>query len=248
MRLRDQVAIITGAGSGIGRESAILFAQEGASVVAVDISEDAVRETADLIGKKAISFKVDVSIWQDTKRMVDEAVGRFGRLDILFNNAGIDLPQATTVVETTEEDWDRIIAVNLKGVFLGARHALPVMMAQGHGNIISTASKAGLRGPPNETAYGASKAGVVQLTRQLAMDYGPHNIRVNCLCPGGLEKPTVDRHAYLKKSPGGVDERNKRLAKWVPLGRLCTAKDVAYAALFLASDESSHVNGTSLEV
>jgi NAD(P)-dependent dehydrogenase (short-subunit alcohol dehydrogenase family) len=180
--------------------------------------------------------------------MVDETVKRFGRLDILFSNAGVDLPQATTVVETTETDWDRTIAINLKGVFLGARHALPVMMAQRHGVIINTASGAGLRGPRREAPYGASKGGVVLLTRQMAMDYGSYNIRVNCICPGALEKPTVDRHTFLQQSPGALDERNKRVVRWVPLGRLCTASDVAYAALYLASDESAHVTGAALRV
>jgi len=248
MRLRDRVAIITGAGSGIGRESALLFSEEGARVVVVDIAEEAARETAEMIGKDAVPIKVDVSRWEETEYMVEETVRRFGSLDILFNNAGIDLPQATTVVETTEADWDRILDVNLKGVFLGARHALPVMMAQGHGIIINTASKAGLRGPRRESAYGASKAGVVLLTRQMAMDYGSYNIRVNCICPGALEKPTIDRRTLLEQQPGALDERNRRVSQWVPLGRLCTAKDVAYAALYLASDESSHVTGASLEV
>jgi NAD(P)-dependent dehydrogenase (short-subunit alcohol dehydrogenase family) len=248
MRLRDKVAIITGAGSGIGRESALLFAQEGAKVAVVDIVEEAGRETAELIGEDAFFVKVDVSSWDDTERMVSETVERFGRLDILFSNAGIDLPQATTVVETTEADWDRTIAVNLKGVFLGARHALPVMMAQRYGVIVNTASVAGIGAPRREAAYGASKGGVVLLTRQMAVDYAPYNIRVNCICPGGVDKPTVDRHAFLRQSPGALAQRNERIARRVPLGKLCTARDAAYAALYLACDESAHVTGTALVV
>jgi len=130
MRLRDKVAIITGAGSGIGRESALLFAQEGAKVAVAEVVEETGRETAELIGQDAFFVKVDVSSWDDTERMVSETVKRFGRLDILFSNAGIDLPQATAITETADADWERTIDVNLKGVFLGARHALPVMMAQ----------------------------------------------------------------------------------------------------------------------
>jgi NAD(P)-dependent dehydrogenase (short-subunit alcohol dehydrogenase family) len=243
VRLRDKVAIITGAGSGIGREGALLFAREGAKVVVADIVEEMGRETADLIGEDTFFVKVDVSSWDDTERMVSETVRRFGRLDILFSNAGMGLPQATTVAETTEPDWDRIIAVNLKGVFLGARHALPVMMAQRYGVIVNTASRAGIGATPRLAAYCASKGGVVSLTRQLAVDYAPYNIRVNCICPGGLEKP-MGSH----RSPDQFEQRRERLVQKIPLGKLCTAKDIAYAALYLASDESAHVTGTALIV
>ena len=202
MKLRDQVAIITGAGSGIGRESALLFARQGARVAVADINEKLGRETANLIGEAAFFIKVDVSNWQATEGMVQKTLERWGRLDILFNNAGIDLPQATTVVETSEADWDRTLAINLTGVFLGSRHALPVMMAQRSGVIINTASRAGLAATPGEAAYCASKGAVVSLTRQMALDYAPYNIRVNCLCPGVLEKPTLDRHHFLQaRSP-----------------------------------------------
>jgi NAD(P)-dependent dehydrogenase (short-subunit alcohol dehydrogenase family) len=249
MRLHNKVAIITGAGSGIGRESALLFAREGAKVVVADIIEEAGRETVDLIGGDAVFIKVDVSSWQETAEMVRHTVDRLGRLDILFNNAGIDLPQATTVVNTDEADWDRTLAVNLKGVFLGARHALPVMMAQQSGVIISTASRAGLAATPGEAAYCASKGSVVSLTRQMAIDYAPYNIRVNCICPGVMEQPTIDRSKYLQaRSPDAVDQRNERFAQENPLGRLCTPGDIAKAALYLASDESAYVTGTALVV
>lgn len=248
MRLRDRVAIVTGAGSGIGRASARLFAREGANVVVADVDETAGRETVDLIGGDAVFVRVDVSRWDDTERMVRIAVERFGRLDILFSNAGIDLPQAASAVDTSEEDWDRTIDINLKGVFLGARHALPVMMQQRSGVIINTASQAGLVASPEEAAYVASKGGVVALTRQLAIDYAAYNVRVNCVCPGALEKPTVDRDAYLQDIPDGLAHRNERIARNVPLGRLCTAEDIAYAALYLASDEAAYVTGIALPV
>jgi NAD(P)-dependent dehydrogenase (short-subunit alcohol dehydrogenase family) len=249
MRLLNQVAIITGAGSGIGRESALLFAREGARVAVADINEKLGRETAALIGEAAFFIKVDVSSWADTERMVRETVQRWGRLDILFNNAGIDLPQATTVVKTSEMDWDRTIAINLTGVFLGSRHALPVMMEQHSGVIINTASRAGLAATPGEAAYCASKGAVVSLTRQMALDYASYNIRVNCICPGALEKPTQDRSDFLQNlSAEAIEQRKVRFAAQNPLGRLCTPADVANAALFLASAESAYITGTAVLV
>lgn len=248
MRLKDQVAIVTGAGSGIGRESALMFAAEGARVVVAEINEREGEETVKLIGHNALFVKVDVSDWGDTERMIQKTVDHFGRLDILFNNAGIDLPQATTVVETEPYDWDRIINVNLKGAFLGIRHALPVMMAQRSGVIISTASRAGLVATPGEAAYCASKGGVVSLTRQLAVDYAPYNIRINCICPGGIETPTIDRREFLEQTAGALEQRNEKIMQKVPLNRLCSPKDVAYAALYLASNESAYITGSALVV
>lgn len=248
MRLQDKIAIVTGAGSSIGRESAILFANEGARVIVAEINDQAGQETAEQIGKNALFVKIDVSSWDDTQRMVKSAVDHFGGLDILFNNAGIDLPYATTVVDTEFSDWQRIIDINLKGVFLCVRHSLPVMMAQNYGVIISTASRAGLGATQGEAAYCASKGGVVSLTRQLAIDYARYNIRVNSICPGGIDKPTIDRSEFLVKTVGALDKRNEQIIQKVPLGRLCSPQDVAKAALYLASEESSYVTGTALIV
>ena len=180
--------------------------------------------------------------------MVKSAVDHFGGLDILFNNAGIDLPYATTVVDTELSDWQRIIDINLKGVFLCVRHSLPVMMAQNYGVIISTASRAGLGATQGEAAYCASKGGVVSLTRQLAIDYAKYNIRVNSICPGGIDRPTIDRSMFLDQSVGALERRNKQIIQKVPVGRLCSPQDVAQAALYLASDASAYVTGTALVV
>tara|TARA_B100001123_G_C15332382_1_gene1031673 strand:- start:3223 stop:3990 length:768 start_codon:yes stop_codon:yes gene_type:complete len=248
MRLQDKIAIVTGAGSSIGRESAILFANEGARVIVAEINDQAGQETAEQIGKNALFVKIDVSSWDDTQLMVKSAVDHFGGLDILFNNAGIDLPYATTVVDTELSDWQRIIDINLKGVFLCVRHSLPVMMAQNYGVIISTASRAGLGATQGEAAYCASKGGVVSLTRQLAIDYAKYNIRVNSICPGGIDKPTIDRSEFLEKSVGALEKRNEQIIQKVPLGRLCSPQDVAKAALYLASEESAYVTGTALIV
>ena len=248
MRLKDKVAIVTGAGSSIGQESAILFANEGARVIVAEINEDAGQETVERIGKNALFVRIDVSSWDDTQRMVKSAVEHFGGLDILFNNAGIDLPNATTVIETEISDWERIININLKGVFLGVHHALPIMMAQNSGVIISTASRAGLGATRGEAAYCASKGGVVSLTRQLAIDYAKYNIRVNSICPGGIDRPTIDRAKFLDRSVGALEKRNEQIIKKVPMGRLCSPQDVAQAALYLASDASAYVTGTALIV
>ena len=248
MRVRDKVAIITGAGSGIGREAALLFAQEGAKVVVADMMEKAGCETVELIGGSALFVKVDVSDWDDVARLIGETVAHFGRVDILFNNAGINIAQRLPVVELAEDDWDRVMAINLKGVFLGIRHALPIMMQQRYGVIVNTSSIAGLSASQRQAAYCASKAGVLSLTRQIAVDYGPWGIRANCVCPGTLPKPTAAVHEFFLRTPGALERRNELMAQRAPLKMLCTNADVAYAALYLASDESSHVTGAALSV
>ena len=248
MRLKDKVAIVTGAGSSIGRESAIQFAREGAKVVVADIVEDMGLETVSMIGKDSIFVKVDVSNGNDVERMVRETVGSFGRIDILFNNAGINVPQGASVVELTEEEWDKVMAVNLNGVYLGAHHTIPVMMKQKRGVVINMASQAGIGAGPRLAAYCASKGGVVSLTKQLAVDYGSYNIRVNCICPSALPKPVAAVNNFFSQDPGSLDARNRAIIERIPLGKLATAEDVAHAALYLASDESAYVTGVSLLV
>ncbi|MCL5075713.1 MAG: SDR family oxidoreductase [Chloroflexi bacterium] len=246
MRLKDKVAIITGAGSGIGRATALLFAREGAKVVVADLAQVMGEETVRAIrgeGGEAIFVQVDVSRAADAERMVGAAIASYGRLDILFNNAGINL--LGRVTETTEEDWDKVIAVNLKGVFLCSKYALLEMIKQGSGVIINASSAAGIVGLRNLAAYTASKGGVLQLTKNMALDYAPYNIRINALCPGVIETPMTEQVIESQADPAEARrfyERNR------PLGRMGRPEEVAYAALYLASAEASYVTGAALPV
>ena len=239
-RLEDKVAVITGAGSGIGRAAALLFAREGAKVVVADVT-GAEEETAAAIGDAATPVRADVSSAADVRAMIETARARYGRLDVLFNNAGIEGAPGFTA-DCTEEDFDRVIAVNLKGVFLGMKYAIPVMLEHGGGSIINNASIAGLVGFPGAPAYCASKGGVVLLTKATALEYATQNIRVNAICPGVIETPMIERYV----STG--EEARRMLVQIEPVGRLGQPEEVAALALFLASDEASFITGAALPV
>jgi NAD(P)-dependent dehydrogenase (short-subunit alcohol dehydrogenase family) len=245
MRLREKVALITGAGSGIGREAALLFAKEGASVVAVDMNDAAGKETVAAIekdGGRAVFAHADVSRSADVEAMVAAAKKTYGRLDVLFNNAGIFPANDGSVLETDEKTWDLVLSVNLKGVFLGCKYGIPAMLESGGGSIINTASFVALMGSATpQIAYTASKGGVLALTREIAVEFARRGIRVNAICPGPVDTPLLQE---LFSDPA----RKARRLVHIPMGRLARAKEVAQAALFLASDDSSYVNGTAFTV
>lgn len=246
MRLAEKVAVITGAGSGMGKATAVLFASEGARVVVADVDAVTGVETVRTItgaGGKATFIKADVSQDADVAALIVETVRAYGRLDILFNNAGV--PQAfTPVEEVSAAMWDRIMAVNAKGVFLGCKHAVPVMKRQGGGVIISTASTAALRPRPGSNAYAASKGAVVTLTKALALELAPAKIRVNCIAPVAADTPMLP--GFIGNKP--LEEGKRGLISTIPLGRLAQPEDIAQAALYLASDGASLVTGVCLEV
>jgi NAD(P)-dependent dehydrogenase (short-subunit alcohol dehydrogenase family) len=239
MKLANKVALITGAGSGMGKSAALIFAQEGAKVAAIDINEGQVKETADEIAKNggsAIALRADVSKTEDMKRVVDETVTKFGGLNVLYNNAGIE-GESNFVSNMTEEQFDRVIAINLRGVFLGMKYALPHLVKAGGGSIINQASIAGLIAVRGGAAYAAAKAGVIALTRVGAIEYGRYNIRVNAICPGAIETPMAQRIRQ------GQPPNPKAIQRISVLGRMAEPEEIAKVALFLASDDSSFATG-----
>ena len=246
MRLRGQVALITGGASGIGRATALLFAREGAAVSVVDLDEvggqAVVRAIADE-GGQAIFVRCDVSLAADCQRAVQRTVDELGGLDVLFNNAGII--RRASVLETSEEEWDRVMAVNVKSVFLLSKYAIPIMAQAGGGVIINTASGWGLVGGRKAAAYCASKGAVVLLTKAMALDHGQQNVRVNCICPGDTDTPMLRDEA---RQLGEPDEQFLAEAAQRPLQRIGKPEDIAQAAVYLASDASSFVTGATLVV
>lgn len=238
--LHNKVAIVTGGGSGIGAATALLFAAEGAQVVVADIRLDAAHATTATItasGGTATAVHADVTQADDVQAMIQTVVHTYGGLDILFNNAGIGVQG--NAVELTEEMWDRVIALNLTGVFLGCKYAIPEMIKRGGGSIINTASIMGLVGGSLSAVYPATKGGVVLLTKNAALDYAQYNIRVNCVCPGHIETPLLQR---LLDNPA----QREQLLRQYPMGRLGQAREIAQGVLFLASDEASFVTGSAL--
>ncbi len=242
-RLENKVAVITGGASGIGEASAILFAREGAKVVLADVKEENGKQIADKInkdGNKALFVKVDVSQKEDIDKMVGKTISEFKKIDILFNNAGI--ARLKPLHEQEENEWDDVIKINLKGAYLCSRGIIPYMQKQKKGSIINNASIAGVVGFPGAAAYCASKGGLRLLTRNMALDYAADGIRVNDICPAVIETPMT-----LDEETMGRDQI-KEMAKAHPLGRVGTTDEVAYTALFLASEESSFITGTSVMV
>ncbi len=245
MRLQNKVALITGGSSGIGYYTSLLFAQEGAAVVVADVNDEGGSQTvSDIIaaGGKAVYIHADVSKAADCEAMVAAAEKNFGKLNILFNNAGIMMSADDDAVSTEESVWDTTMAVNVKGVFFGCKYGVPALRRAGGGSIINTASFVALVGAATpQLAYTASKGAVLSMTRELATIHARENIRVNALCPGPL------RTELLMKFLNTEEKKQRRLVH-VPMGRFGEAKEMAYAALYLASDESSYVTGTEFLV
>jgi NAD(P)-dependent dehydrogenase (short-subunit alcohol dehydrogenase family) len=239
-----KVAFVTGAGSGIGRTTALAFAREGASVVVADVSEEGNNETARTIeerGGRALALRCDVTQSEEVRAALDQAVEAFGRLDIAFNNAGAE-QKVNATADITEEEWDRIIAINLRGVFVSMKYEIPLMLNQGGGAIVNTSSGAGIRGFGGGAAYTAAKHGVIGLTKDAAVDYAQANIRVNAVCPGIIDTEMMQRHT------GGTSEGRDRVIASEPVGRMGTPEEIAAAVLWLCSDAATFVTGHAMVV
>jgi NAD(P)-dependent dehydrogenase (short-subunit alcohol dehydrogenase family) len=244
MRLAGKIALVTGAASGMGRVATRMFVEQGAKVIAADVNEEALNNAVSEVGDMDAVLPVvgNVAVDSDVQRMIDEGVARFGLLNVIYNNAGIMPDDDTSVVETSEETWERVLNVNLKSIFLVCKHGIPKVIEAGGGSVINIASFVALMGcSVPQDAYTASKGGVLSLTRSLAVQYGPEGVRVNALCPGPILTPLMET---LFASDA---EKNKRLNR-IPLGRFGRAEDVVWAGVFLASDESSWMTGSQFVV
>jgi NAD(P)-dependent dehydrogenase (short-subunit alcohol dehydrogenase family) len=241
MRLKGKVAVITGAGSGIGQATAVLFAQEGAKVGVADINAAGVEETVRRVrqaGGEVIGMRVDVAKGEDVQRMFQQTADAFGGIDVIFNNAGVVVVKS--VIDTTESEWDFVLNVNLRGVWLGIKYGAPYLIQRGGGSIINTASVNALGTMPDLAAYAASKHGVLGLTRAAALDLGKYKIRVNCICPGTIDTPLHREHL---RGLGNEEELFAQEQAVQPIGRTGFPEEIARCALFLASDESSFATG-----
>ena len=246
MWLQDKVAIITGAGSGIGRGAAVLFAREGARIVIVCRTPQKGHETVGLIeaeGGQACFIKADVSRESDVKQMVARAIELYGAPDILFNNAGVTVFKG--LLDTTLEDWDYVLGVNLRGMFLCCKAVVPAMAEKGGGVILNTSSIQAIRAS-SDVAYVASKGGINALTRTLAVDLAPLNIRVNCICPGAVETPLLERGLRRGGTDQAYEAASEASLRGIPLGRFGSPADIAHAALCLVSDRASWITGATL--
>ena len=242
MRLKDKTAIVTGAGSGFGKGIAMRFAKEGARVGVIDINAEAAREVASQIGNSAFAMEADVSIDRDVSRMVQEALDRWGQLDILVNNAGTT-HRNQPMTEVTEEEYERIFAVNVKSVYLSARHVVPVMKKQGFGVILNVASTAGVRPRPGLVWYNTSKGAMMTATKAMAIELAGEKIRVNAINPVAGETGML--HLFMGED---IPEKRAQFISSIPLGRLSLPEDMANAALFLCSDEAEMITGLCMEV
>lgn len=239
-----KVAFVTGAANGIGRAAALAFAREGASVVVADVSEQGKQETVHMIeeaGGRALVVQCDVARAEDIKAALDRTVETFGRLDFAFNNAGVEQP-LTATAEITEQEWDRILGINLRGVFLCMTREIPLMLEQGGGVIVNTSSGAGVKGFAGQAAYCAAKFGLIGLTKAAALDYAKANIRVNAVCPGIIETPMMDRFS------GGTPEGRDRVIAQEPVGRMGRPEEIAAAVVWLCSDAAAFVVGHAMVI
>ena len=238
------MAFITGAGSGIGRVTALAFARQGANVAVADVSEPYLRETARLIeerGGRALPVRCDVTRAEEVRGALDRAIAAFGRLDFAFNNAGVEQPLKPTA-DLTEAEWDRIIDIDLRGVFLCMKHEIPLMLKQGGGAIVNTSSGAGVKGIAGQAAYCAAKFGIIGLTKAAALDYAASNVRINAVCPGIIETPMMDRFS------GGTPEGRERVIAQEPVGRMGKPEEIAAAVVWLCSEAAAFVIGHALVV
>ena len=243
-----KVAFVTGAASGIGRAAALAFAREGASVVVADVSEQDNQETARMIeaaGGQALAIRCDVTRTADVKAALDTTIETFGRLDAAFNNAGVEQAKKATAA-ITEEEWDRIIGIDLRGMFLCLKYEIPLMLTQGGGAIVNTSSGAGVKGFKDQAAYVAAKHGVVGLTKSAALDYASANIRINVVCPGIIDTPMMDR--FGGGTPEGKERELAGAAAAEPIGRAGKPEEIAAAVLWLCSDAASFVTGAAMVV
>jgi NAD(P)-dependent dehydrogenase (short-subunit alcohol dehydrogenase family) len=239
-----KVAFVTGGGTGIGRAAALAFAREGANVVVADVSEEGNQETARMIegaGTQALALRCDVARAEEVKAALDKTADAFGRLDFAFNNAGVEQP-IRHAADITEEEWNRIINIDLRGVFLCMKYELPMMLKQGAGVIVNTSSGAGVKGIAGQAAYCAAKFGMIGLTKAAALDYAKSNIRINAVCPGIIQTPMMDRFS------GGTAEGRERVISQEPVGRMGKPEEIAAAVIWLCSDAAAFVIGHAMVI